>query len=83
MLESLKTLLVRHREHETERLSEEYTAMTPGERHELETIRSRGAAGERDVLVEHEAERVEDAEEGRPMAYVDPPEDEPETSPDA
>jgi hypothetical protein len=73
MLATLKSFLVRRREHELERLTEEYTAMTPAERREVEAIRSRGPAGEREMRIERAAGRTEEAQEARAPEYLDPP----------
>jgi len=75
VLGRLKTFLVRRRERELERLDEEYTAMTSEEREEIEAIRRGGTAGAREMILERAAEHAEEAQEGRPPEYLDPPAD--------
>jgi hypothetical protein len=43
--------------------------MSPREREETELVRREGAAGEREVLIEREAARAEEQQEGRPPDY--------------
>jgi hypothetical protein len=69
MLARLKAFLMRSRERESQRVGDEYATMSPREREETERVRREGAAGERDVLVEREAERAEEQQEGRPPDY--------------
>jgi hypothetical protein len=40
--------------------------MSPQERHDEDMIRTRGPEGERELMVEHEANRRFDDDEGRP-----------------
>ena len=66
MFSQLKRLFQKGRDERRERIDEEYTAMTPDERHEAEMLRRRGPEGERELIVEHQAERREEADEARP-----------------
>ena len=69
MLARLKAFLARSRERESQRIGDEYANMSPREREETELVRREGAAGEREVLIEREAARAEEQEEGRPPDY--------------
>jgi hypothetical protein len=69
MLARLKAFLTRSRERESQRIGDEYAAMSPREREETELVRRDGAAGEREVELERELERAEKQEEGRPPDY--------------
>jgi hypothetical protein len=69
MLARLKAFLARSRERESQRIGDEYATMSPREREEAELVRREGAAGEREVLIEREAARAEEQQEGRPPDY--------------
>jgi hypothetical protein len=69
MLARLKALVTRFRERESGRIADEYATMSRSEREEADLIRREGAAGERDVLIEREAARAEEQQEGRPADY--------------
>jgi hypothetical protein len=69
MLARLKALVTRSRERESRRIADEYGTMSPREREEADLIRREGAAGEREVLIEREAARAEEQQEGRPADY--------------
>ena len=69
MLARLKAFLARSRKRESQRVGDEYATMSPREREEAEMVRRDGAAGEREVLIEREAARSEEQEEGRPPDY--------------
>ena len=73
MFDSVRRMLRRRRERELERLSQQYVAMTPDEREELESVKFSGAAGKREVVVEAAARRSEALREGRPDEYLEPP----------
>ena len=69
MLARLKAFLARSRERESQRVADEYATMSPREREEAELVRREGVAGEREVLIEREAARAEEQQEGRPPDY--------------
>ena len=69
MLARLKAFLARSRERESQRVGDEYVTMSPREREEADLVRREGAAGEREVVLEREAARVEEQQEGRPPDY--------------
>jgi len=69
MLARLKALMTRFSERESGRIADEYATMSRSEREEADLIRREGAAGERDVLIEREAARAEEQQEGRPADY--------------
>jgi hypothetical protein len=69
MLARLKALLTRSRQRESRRIGDEYATMSPGEREEADLVRREGAAGDREVLIEREAVRAEEQQEGRPADY--------------
>jgi len=62
MLGKLKGIFTRR----GDRIADEYSTMSPQERHDEDMIRVRGPEGERELQVEHQADRRFDAEEGRP-----------------
>ena len=62
MLARLKAVFGKRRE----RIADEYATMTPQERRSADMLRERGPEGERELIVEQQAERREDAAEGRP-----------------
>ncbi len=62
MLGKLKGLFARR----GDRIADEYSTMSPQERHDEDMIRTRGPEGERELQVEHDADRHFAAEEGRP-----------------
>ena len=69
MLARLKAFLARSRKRESQRAGDEYATMSPREREEAELVRRDGAAGEREVLIDREAARAEEQQEGRPPDY--------------
>jgi hypothetical protein len=62
MLGKLKGLFARR----GYRVADEYATMTADERRIADEGRDRGAAGDRAVIVEEQADRYIDTEEGRP-----------------
>ena len=66
MLERIKSFFARSRAETQERIAEEYTTMTAEERADAVAGSLGGAAGEVDQSYVREADRTEDASEGRP-----------------
>jgi hypothetical protein len=62
MLEKLRGLFARR----ADQVEEEYTTMSAQERHEADLLGRRGPEGERELIVERQADRSFDAAEGRP-----------------
>ncbi len=62
MLEKLKGFFARR----GDRVADEFGTMTADERRTADMGRERGAAGERELIVEQQADRYIDTEEGRP-----------------
>jgi hypothetical protein len=62
MFGKLKGLFARRRD----QIADDYVTMTAEERRAADLGRERGAAGERADLIEKQADRYIDAEEGRP-----------------
>ena len=64
------TVLARRRAkkpEEQQRRDEDYATMTPEEREQAKDVWSEGTLGEADVYLEHEFDRIEDADDGRPQ----------------
>jgi hypothetical protein len=65
MLGKLKGLFARRQD----QITEEYTTMSPQERHDADMLGTRGPEGERELIVEHEADRRFDDAAGRPREH--------------
>jgi hypothetical protein len=61
MFGKLKALFATRRD----RIADEYSNMSHDERRRADMLRERGPEGERELMVEHEADRYLDAQEGR------------------
>ena len=66
MLSNLIGFFTRGSARRRERVAGEYATMSPGERRTADELREAGPQGERALIVERQADRYVDAEEGRP-----------------
>jgi hypothetical protein len=69
MLAKLQRLWTKYRARESARIVDDRRYMTPDERGEAELVQRDGVAGEAEALLEREARRREEREEGRPRDY--------------